>query len=81
MKLLEEEDKNTRKCQKENKIGKIQKPIVATMTPIVPRWSYLAPKESMIKSSNFLTKFDPIVATMDLSWPRWRAERPLENYK
>jgi hypothetical protein len=35
MKLLAKEDKNTRKCQK---VDMFSAAIVATMTPIVPRW-------------------------------------------
>jgi hypothetical protein len=32
-------------AKKRAKIGDFQQPIVATMTHIVPRWDYLAPKE------------------------------------
>jgi hypothetical protein len=53
MKLFDEEDKNTRKCQKESKNGEIQQSIVATMTLIVPRWDYLVPKEAEPNLHNF----------------------------
>jgi hypothetical protein len=81
IKLLEEEEKNTRKCPKESKIEDFQQSIVATITPIVQRWDYLAPKECEANLMIFWSKFDPIVATMDLSWPLWRAESLLENWK
>jgi hypothetical protein len=47
MKLLAEEDGNSRKCQKESKkwMNTKARSIVATMTPIVPRWENLVTKE------------------------------------
>jgi hypothetical protein len=53
MKLLEKEDKSSRKCQKHSKIWKISATIVATMTPIVPRWDCLAPEKAEGNSAYF----------------------------
>jgi hypothetical protein len=53
VKLLAEEDKNTRKCQKESKkrICTKTRAIVATMTPIVSRWEQTyRPRQARVSS-------------------------------
>ncbi|KAK2370384.1 hypothetical protein QL285_083437 [Trifolium repens] len=54
IKLLAEEDKNSRKCQKESKIW-----ICTKARSIVPRWEKLATKEERVYLFNFGSIFAP----------------------
>jgi hypothetical protein len=65
MKILDKEDKNSRKCQKERKKVDIHcASIVATMTPIVPRSEDLVPKEYAQQIRLNWSKYTSIVAKM-----------------